>query len=117
MSAPLLHGRGLTVRYGGVTAVSGVDLDLEGGRVTGLIGPNGAGKTSLVDAITGFAPLSGTLELAGRDVLGVRAHERAELGIARTWQGVQLFADLTVEENLRVALRRPGRLQFVRDLM
>ncbi|MDW5594865.1 ATP-binding cassette domain-containing protein [Conexibacter stalactiti] len=117
MSGPLLHGRGLTVRYGGVTAVNAVDLDLDGGRVTGLIGPNGAGKTSLVDAITGFAPLTGTLELEGRDVLGVRAHERAELGIARTWQGVQLFADLTVEENLRVALRRPGRLQFARDLL
>jgi len=116
MSA-LLEVRGLTVRYGGVVAVNGVDLDATEGRVVGLIGPNGAGKTSLIDALTGYhAPAAGTIGFAGQDITRLRAHARARLGLARTFQSVELFDDLTVDENLLVASERVGIGRAMRDL-
>jgi branched-chain amino acid transport system ATP-binding protein len=97
--------RGLTVRFGPVEVVTGVDLDLEPGTVTGLIGPNGAGKTTVIDALTGFVPATGDVVLGepGVAVGGLPAHRRARLGLARTFQSLELFADLTVAENLLVA--------------
>src|SRR5205823_4395827 len=70
----------------------------------GLIGPNGAGKTTFIDALTGFVPTSsGRMLFAGRDVTDVPAHRRARAGLARTWQSLELFGDLTVRANLQVA--------------
>ncbi|MBV9195668.1 MAG: ATP-binding cassette domain-containing protein [Solirubrobacterales bacterium] len=101
--APELRVRGLSVAFGGVHALEGVDLEVRPGELVGLIGPNGAGKTTFVDAITGFVRSTGTVELEGRDVGALPAHQRAELGMARTWQGTELFGDLDVRENLTVA--------------
>ncbi|HEX4033049.1 MAG TPA: ABC transporter ATP-binding protein [Solirubrobacteraceae bacterium] len=116
MSA-LLEVRGLTVRYGGVVAVNGVDLDVTEGRVVGLIGPNGAGKTSLIDALTGYhAPATGAIHFAGEDITRLRAHARARRGLGRTFQSVELFDDLSVEENLLVASERVGISRAMRDL-
>ncbi len=96
--------RGLSVRFGPVTVVDGVDLDLEAGSVTGLIGPNGAGKTTVVDALAGMVPAAaGTVSLAGARIDELPAHRRARLGLARTFQALELFEDLTVAENLLVA--------------
>jgi branched-chain amino acid transport system ATP-binding protein len=103
MTAALLEGRGLSVSYGGVKAVQDVDLELHAGEVVGLIGPNGAGKTSLMDGVTGFAPLTGTLTLRGADISGLRAFRRRRAGISRTWQSVGIFDDLTVAENVAMA--------------
>jgi branched-chain amino acid transport system ATP-binding protein len=103
VSEVLLSGRGLSVSYGGVKAVQNVDLEIRAGEVVGLIGPNGAGKTSLMDGITGFAPLAGTLTLQGREITGMRAHLRRRAGISRTWQSVGIFDDLTVAENVAMA--------------
>lgn len=97
-----LSARGITVRYGGVLAVDEVDLVVEEGQILGVIGPNGAGKSSLVDAVTGLTRCSGVVELDGVDVSRLRVHQRAIAGLSRTWQTVELFADLTVAENLRV---------------
>nr|BFE55589.1 branched-chain amino acid ABC transporter permease/ATP-binding protein [Dactylosporangium thailandense] len=99
----ILSARDITVRYGGVVAVSDVQVDVRAGEIVGLIGPNGAGKTSLVDALTGFTRSSGEVALAGERLDGRPAHERARRGLVRTWQAGELFEDLTVADNVRVA--------------
>ena len=93
----------LSVSFGGVRAVREVSLEVRTGELVGLIGPNGAGKTTLVDALTGFVPFSGKVELDGGDLSRVPAYQRARSGLARTWQSTELFDDLDVSENLTVA--------------
>jgi branched-chain amino acid transport system ATP-binding protein len=99
----VLSARGVSVSFGGVHALVDVDIDVEPGQLVGLIGPNGAGKTTLVDAISGFVDSRGTVSLDGVDLTGLSPHRRARLGLARTWQAIELFDDLTVRENLTVA--------------
>jgi branched-chain amino acid transport system ATP-binding protein len=114
----LLNVDALSVTYGGVTAVNDVELSVPEGKVVGLIGPNGAGKTSTIDALTGYhAPSSGRVTFGGDDITKLRPHTRARRGLARTWQSVELFDDLTVEENLLVASERMGVWQALRDLL
>ena len=114
----LLNVDALRVTYGGVTAVDDVDLTVPPGKVIGLIGPNGAGKTSTIDALTGYhAPTAGRITFGGRDITTMRPHLRARLGLVRTFQSVELFDDLTVEENLLVASQRLGVLHALRDLL
>lgn len=100
---PLLHVVGLTVAHGGMRAVDSVELVAHGGELIGLIGPNGAGKTTTIDAIGGFTPHHGRVRVAGVDVSNDPPHRRARAGIARTWQSVELFDDLTVRQNCEVA--------------
>jgi branched-chain amino acid transport system ATP-binding protein len=113
----VLAARRLSVRFGGVEALSGVDLAVAQGELVGLIGPNGAGKTTLVDAVTGFVDYTGQVELDGRDLAGLRAHARAALGLSRTWQSSELFDDLTVRENLSVASHRPSLRETAKELV
>jgi branched-chain amino acid transport system ATP-binding protein len=94
------------VDFGGVHALRDVNLEVHEGELVGLIGPNGAGKTTFVDAVTGFVRSSGRVRLDGHDIVRLRAHARAQLGLARTWQSGELFNDLLVEENLAVAQER-----------
>jgi ABC-type branched-subunit amino acid transport system ATPase component/ABC-type branched-subunit amino acid transport system permease subunit len=90
------------VRYGGVVAVDKVSFDVRAGEIVGLIGPNGAGKTTLIDAISGFAPSTGRVELLGSDIAKDKPHTRIRAGLGRTFQGIELYEDLTVEENVAV---------------
>ena len=113
----MLSARGISVSFGGVHAVRDVDLDVEAGQLVGLIGPNGAGKTTFVDAVTGFVPHEGTVTLAGSDITGAPPHTRARHGIARTWQAIELFDDLSVRENLTVAAHHPSILATVKELL
>lgn len=114
---PLLDVRGLRVTYGGVVAVSDVDLQIAEGEVYGLIGPNGAGKTSLIDALTGYhRPAAGTVVFGGTDITRMRPYRRSRSGLARTFQSVELFDDLTVDENLLVASEHAGVRNALRDL-
>jgi branched-chain amino acid transport system ATP-binding protein len=100
----LLAAEHVTVKFGGNLALSDVDIDARAGEITGLIGPNGAGKTTLFNVITGVqTPTSGRINFDGRDVSRLDTHKRARMGIARTFQRLELFTDLSVRDNLRVA--------------
>jgi len=102
--SPALELRDVSVRFGGLRAVSGVSLDLADGRITGLIGPNGAGKTTLFNVATGMQePNEGSIFVDGRDVTGARPHQFAKLRLARTFQRLEVFGSLTVRDNIRVA--------------
>ena len=100
----LLETKGLTVTFGGLNANDNVDIEVEKGSFVGLIGPNGAGKTTFIDAITGFVPTSaGSADFNGHDLSDLKPHERAQLGLVRTFQSLELFEDLSVRDNLLVA--------------
>jgi branched-chain amino acid transport system ATP-binding protein len=99
--AAVLDARDITVRFGGLTALDGVSLAVPPQQVTGVIGPNGAGKTTLLNVLCGFVrPDSGNISLDGRPLTRLRPHKLASLGIARTLQGVGLFGNMSVLENV-----------------
>lgn len=110
MSEPILKLENLTRRFGGVMAVNDVTLSLEKGEIVGLIGPNGAGKTTLVNLITGFTPKSsGRVIFNGRDISALPPHRIAQQGIARTFQIVQPFSEMTVLENVMAGALFSGK--------
>ena len=112
MTAPLLSLQGLSIAFGGLRAVQGVNLDVMPGTLTALIGPNGAGKTTLFALMSGFLrPDSGTVRFNGADITGRSPHLNARAGMTRTFQIVQPFAAQTVRENIAVGahLHEPRR--------
>ena len=116
----ILEVKGLHKEYGGVRAVDDVDFAAEKGKITGIIGPNGAGKTTLFNTITGLdLPSSGRVFFDGREITGLSAHRITRLGIARTFQNIRLFKELTVAENVMVGRHIQAgsvRLSSVRTL-
>ncbi|MYR06892.1 ATP-binding cassette domain-containing protein [Gordonia sp. SID5947] len=98
----VLSAQGVGVHYGGITALDDVSLEVREGEIIGLIGPNGAGKTTFIDAISGFADADGTVSLVGRPLDGLRAYQRSRAGLGRTFQGIDLYDDLSVRENVSV---------------
>ncbi|MBS0507960.1 MAG: ABC transporter ATP-binding protein, partial [Proteobacteria bacterium] len=99
----VLKVAGISKRFGGLQALSGVGITIERGQVYGLIGPNGAGKTTFFNVITGlYTPDAGTFELAGRPYEPTAVHKVAQAGIARTFQNIRLFAEMTALENVMV---------------
>ncbi|CEA08583.1 Lipopolysaccharide export system ATP-binding protein LptB [Arthrobacter saudimassiliensis] len=113
---PRLRLRNISVRFGGLTALDSVDLEVAPGRAAGVIGPNGAGKTTLFNTVCGLVRASsGTLELDGAAFTPV-PHRLAPLGVSRTLQALGLFEGLTVLENVTAALR-PAGTGFLRDLL
>lgn len=112
-----LAARDIEVRYGGITAVDRVSLDLHAGEVVGILGPNGAGKSTLIDALTGFVPVTrGRVSLAGRDITRLRPYQRARLGMVRTFQEHLLFEDISVRENLLAASERRDTGAYISGL-
>jgi branched-chain amino acid transport system ATP-binding protein len=102
---PLLEARGVTRRFGGLVAVNNVDLTIPEGAIVGLIGPNGAGKTTLFNIVAGFySPTAGRIVFQGRDITGKRPHEVTALGIARTFQNIRLFANMSALDNVLVGM-------------
>jgi ABC-type branched-subunit amino acid transport system ATPase component len=100
-AAPLLAVEGLNVRFGGVTAIEELDLAVAEGTVHGLIGPNGAGKTTAFNVISGILrPTSGSIQLAGQPIGRLPPYRRTALGLARTFQNIRMFQDMTVLENV-----------------
>lgn len=113
--ASALTGRGVLRRLGGVAVVDGVDLTVRPGRVTALVGPNGAGKSVLLDCLSGVArPDGGRILLGARDITRAPCHRRARLGVARTFQQVAVFPELTVAENVLVGAEQHGAATLVR---
>ncbi len=107
---PLLEARQLLMRFGGLTAVNRVDFAIEKGMIASLIGPNGAGKTTFFNMLTGiYIPTSGQLLLENRDITGVTPDRLTSLGIARTFQNIRLFSNMSVLENVLVG--RHSRLR------
>jgi branched-chain amino acid transport system ATP-binding protein len=113
----LLEARGLSVTFGGLKAVNALDLNVESGMLVGLIGPNGAGKTTCIDGLTGFVPTSGRITFDGHDLSDLPAYKRSGLGLGRTWQSLELFDDLSVEENLMVAAEKQSVSNFLLDMV
>ena len=115
---PLLRVDGLRVAYAEVTALDGVSFDVVEGELFGLIGPNGAGKTTLIEAVAGFVrEAAGDVAFAGSRINGLRPEQRARRGLARTFQSLELFEELTVLENLLVASEREGWAARLLDLV
>lgn len=102
-SSSAFRTENLSVRYGGLVALDSVSITVEPGEFAGLIGPNGAGKTTFIDAVTGFAKATGRVSLGNTQVLSLPAYKRVEAGVSRTFQGLELFEDLTVRENVLVS--------------
>ena len=105
--------------FGGVRAVDGVTMNVEGNEVRGLIGPNGAGKTTLINLVSGFlAHDGGAIRLEGRSLEGLSPHRRARLGLSRTFQNLRVFSNLSVEQNIQVAeiSRERGNKSDSRDV-
>ncbi|MGF7159463.1 branched-chain amino acid transport system ATP-binding protein [Rhodoligotrophos appendicifer] len=106
-TVPILEARGLTRKFGGLTAVNEVDLKVNDNEVVGLIGPNGAGKTTLFNCIAGsMPPTSGTVAFQGKDCTGFAAHKMARLGVTRTFQITSIFPAMSTFDNVRAATFR-----------
>src|SRR3954471_15185239 len=101
--AALVEGAGVSKRFGGVQALQDVSFTIAEGEIYGLIGPNGAGKTTLFNVLTGlYLPDKGRFTLRGTDITGLKSHEVAKAGIARTFQNIRLFANLSALENVMI---------------
>jgi ABC-type branched-subunit amino acid transport system ATPase component/ABC-type branched-subunit amino acid transport system permease subunit len=118
VAATPLVATGVSVSFGGLQALRGVDVRAEAGEIVGLMGPNGAGKTTLFDVLSGnLRPDEGRVELLGQVVTDVAAHQRARRGLGRTYQQARLFSDLTVVESVAVALERHRRSWLVPSMV
>jgi branched-chain amino acid transport system ATP-binding protein len=116
--SPLLDVEGISISFGGLKAVQNFTLKLPQGRLHGLIGPNGAGKTTVFNLLTGvYSPGAGTIRLGGRILNGLKPHQRAAAGLARTFQNIRLFPDLSVLDNVRIACHLRTRTSMAGAVM
>ena len=113
VDGPAIAVRDVSVSFGGLRAVDRATILVEHGEVVGLIGTNGAGKSTLMNAIGGFVPSEGSVEILGRDMGRLSASQRARTGLGRTFQAARLFPELTVRETVQVALEARGRTGFL----
>jgi len=114
VSSHVLDLRKVSIAFGGLKAVSDLDLTLESGDLVGLIGPNGAGKTTVFNLITGvYRPTAGEIDFLGRSIVGLAPHAIADRGIARTFQNIRLFSRLSALDNVRVAFHREARYGWI----
>lgn len=118
MPSSELAAEGLTVSFGGIRALTGLSIVIRSGSIVGLIGPNGAGKSTTVDALTGFVqPRRGVVTLNQKVITGWPAYRRARAGISRSFQSLELFEDLTIAENIRVASDERDKRAYVTNLV
>jgi branched-chain amino acid transport system ATP-binding protein len=113
-----METRALTRRFGGVVALDDFNIEMREGETRGLIGPNGAGKTTLFNVIAGFlSPSAGQIFFEGKDISSRSVHQRARLGVRRTFQNLQLFRDMTVLQNMMVGLHTRARAEVLAALL
>jgi branched-chain amino acid transport system ATP-binding protein len=114
VSRPVLHLDKASIAFGGLKAVSDLDLDLFPGELVGLIGPNGAGKTTVFNLITGvYRPTAGRIEFLEKSIVGLAPHAIAERGVARTFQNIRLFSRMSALDNVRVAFHREASYGWI----
>jgi branched-chain amino acid transport system ATP-binding protein len=114
----VLKIKALSKEFGGLKAVNNFDLDVPLHSLTGLIGPNGAGKTTVFNMVTGiYVPTSGVIDYMGQDITGLEPHEINQMGIARTFQNIRLFPNLTVMDNVRIAYHPHAGYSMVDSIM
>lgn len=114
----LLEVRNLTISFGGLRAVDDFNLEIKKGQLYGLIGPNGAGKTTVFNLLTGvYKPNEGIVKLDGRDITGLKTMEINKAGIARTFQNIRLFKDLTVLDNVKAGLHNNYRYSTIEGIL
>ena len=114
----LLEARGVSIRFGGLRAVENVDLDVNAGEILSLIGPNGAGKTTFFNLVSGFLkPTAGTVSFMGHDITGLAPHKTAALGLVRTFQKTNIFAEVSVAESVRIGFNMRRRASLADILM
>ncbi|WP_028601057.1 ABC transporter ATP-binding protein [Ottowia thiooxydans] len=114
----LLDVENVRVSFGGLHAVDGLSMHVQAGQIKGIIGPNGAGKTTLFNAIAGIQKLSaGTIRLQGQEIQTLQPYERAALGLARTFQNLQIFPDLSLIENVMIGYHPRARTGFLKALL
>ena len=115
---PILTAENVTMRFGGVTAVSDLSLKVDEGSIVGVIGPNGAGKTTVFNVLSGFyTPQEGDVRFAGRSIRGRKPFEICRMGMARTFQNIRLFKELSVIDNIKVGLHESLRYDLASSLL
>ena len=115
---PILELQGVTQKFGGVVAASDVNMQVFENEIVGLIGPNGAGKTTIFNLITGiYTPTEGRIYFEGNDIVGKNVHSITLLGMARTFQNIRLFSDLTVLENILIGMHGRIHVNFVEAVL
>ena len=118
MPEKLLELRGISLAFGGLKCVSGLDLHVDQGEIVSVIGPNGAGKTTLFNLVTGiYQPDAGEITLGGKSLLGLQPHQINQLGVARTFQTLRLFLNMSVRENVMAAAYGRTRAGVVRSML
>jgi ABC-type branched-subunit amino acid transport system ATPase component len=118
MNERLLDLRGVSKSFGGLLCIDALDLHVDEGEIVSVIGPNGAGKTTLFNLITGvYAPDAGEIEFAGESVLGLEPHQIVKRGIARTFQSLRLFLNMTVKENVMAAAYSHTKAGIFRSIL
>ncbi len=114
----ILKTTDLGISFGGLKAVSGFNLELHDNDLMGLIGPNGAGKTTVFNLLTGvYKPTEGKIELEGGDIVGKSACQRVKLGLARTFQNIRLFKNLTVIDNVKIAFNQQMKTTLIESML
>ena len=118
MSTSVLSLENVSVHFGGIKAVQELSLTITEGQIFALIGPNGAGKTTAFNVITGvYQPTLGAVKVFGKDIKGLKPHQITALGMARTFQNIRLFKDLSVEENILIAMDRTAPVRTLPSLL
>ncbi len=113
MPAALLEVKDLSIQFGGLKAVDGLNFSIPQGQLAGLIGPNGAGKTTVFNMLTGvYQPTRGNIFLEGKSIVGLRPYQISHVGITRTFQNIRLFRDLSVLENILIACHQHVKYGF-----
>ncbi len=118
MSSPLLHARSVSIQFGGLKALADFELAIHEGELVGLIGPNGAGKTTAFNVLTGvYRPTSGEVAVGGAVVNGLRPHKIAARGLARTFQNIRLFKELSAFDNVRIACHHTAQASWLQSVL
>lgn len=118
MNNVILQLADVTQQFGGLVAVSKVNIDVEENRVVGLIGPNGAGKTTVFNVITGiYNPTGGKVIFKGKEITGAKVHHITKAGMARTFQNIRLFSDLTVLDNVRIGMHTQAKSDLISAML